>query len=105
MSNSLKSVWLLVASTREYSMGEAWVVAAYPDEETAKLHCTLAAGYAKTVSEKEEASFDKQDELRRNCPWDNRWFNADEYGIPTYTVVHVPLCLHPDQYLEEVSNK
>ncbi len=88
-----------------------WVVAAYPDKETAQLHAEHANRLVDEgnnllpdelphdeYSEREEAH---EEWLESHSPFDPTYENGSVEA--RYYVMEVPFCLHPDAFMERFS--
>lgn len=102
----LEKVWLVFGSrTPEDGEGDQfWIVAVYPNEETAKQHRDKCREYALSAASMEEnwdhdlGDFDEWQET--HGPYDvltENWEFAEDVH---YQVLHAPFVLHLDQYQE-----
>lgn len=88
-------LYVVQGSSREYSDGWSWLIAAYTNEEAANQHCELANQYLKIRPKpyQDRQAF-------------NKWVNDNPYDksrnedVNDYEVLEVDLFRHVDEYQE-----
>lgn len=88
-------IWIVQGRTGRWEPTE-WFVAAYPDQETAQLHCDKANEVVEHVKKWGEKKCQEA-----NNPWDPFMY-IDWYDGPiiAYSLVEINLYRHPDEFLE-----
>ncbi len=91
----MKTVFLVVGRTGEYSETSEWVVCAYAEKETAQQHADLAN---KAAEGSENMDWDEQEKLESEFIYD-RGIECNYTGT-TYKVQEVPMVCHVDEYVD-----
>lgn len=93
------NLYLVIASTGEFSGHTQWEVAVYPEKEQAQQHADLANAWFKDLSKRGIYRWENEwKQETKSCPYDQ--LASQSQDEIHYSVEEIPFIRHVDEYTE-----